>query len=180
MLVSKDGTARLIVAAFENETNASLADYREQLLVENYAGANIDYSPVKEKWFVLSGTRGDMHFYERVSFTCGGSSSIAGRCSIRPASGAPMTAWWKRSRALTLRVRDARAPAIDVQQTRTGAMTSTPVFRFAPSPNGELHLGHAYSALFTASMAARRAGVFFCASRTSMSAVPRGVRGTDL
>jgi glutamyl-Q tRNA(Asp) synthetase len=32
-----------------------------------------------------------------------------------------------------------------------------PVFRFAPSPNGELHLGHAYSALFT-SAAARAAG----------------------
>ena len=72
VLVSRDGAARLIVAAFENETNASLAEYREQLLVENYAGADIDYSPVKEKWFVLSGTRGDMHFYERVSFTCGG------------------------------------------------------------------------------------------------------------
>ena len=39
-------------------------------------------------------------------------------------------------------------------------MTSTPVFRFAPSPNGELHLGHAYSALFTASMAARTGGRF--------------------
>jgi hypothetical protein len=72
VLVSRDGTARLIVAAFENETNASLAEYREQLLVENYAGAAIDYSPLKKKWFVLSGTRGDMHFYERVSFTCGG------------------------------------------------------------------------------------------------------------
>jgi hypothetical protein len=72
VLVSKDGAARLVVAAFENDTNASLADYREQLLAENYNGANIDYSPVKEKWFVLSGTRGDMHFYERVSFTCGG------------------------------------------------------------------------------------------------------------
>lgn len=34
---------------------------------------------------------------------------------------------------------------------------SRPVFRFAPSPNGELHLGHAYSALFTAA-AARAAG----------------------
>ncbi|MER2537491.1 MAG: tRNA glutamyl-Q(34) synthetase GluQRS [Rhizobiaceae bacterium] len=29
----------------------------------------------------------------------------------------------------------------------------TPVFRFAPSPNGRLHLGHAYSALLNARMA---------------------------
>jgi glutamyl-Q tRNA(Asp) synthetase len=39
-------------------------------------------------------------------------------------------------------------------------MTTTPerpVFRFAPSPNGEMHLGHAFSALFTAE-AARAAG----------------------
>ncbi len=34
---------------------------------------------------------------------------------------------------------------------------SRPVFRFAPSPNGELHLGHAYSALLNADLA-RRAG----------------------
>lgn len=33
-----------------------------------------------------------------------------------------------------------------------------PVFRFAPSPNGELHLGHAYSALLNADMAAAAGG----------------------
>src|SRR5690606_41525580 len=35
-----------------------------------------------------------------------------------------------------------------------------PVFRFAPSPNGQLHLGHAYSALLNADMAAKSNGRF--------------------
>lgn len=35
-----------------------------------------------------------------------------------------------------------------------------PVFRFAPSPNGELHLGHAYSAVLNADLAARMKGRF--------------------
>ena len=35
---------------------------------------------------------------------------------------------------------------------------TTPVFRFAPSPNGELHLGHAYSALLNAKMAEKAGG----------------------
>jgi len=33
-----------------------------------------------------------------------------------------------------------------------------PVFRFAPSPNGELHLGHAYSALLNAGLAEKTQG----------------------
>jgi len=39
-------------------------------------------------------------------------------------------------------------------------MVTTPVFRFAPSPNGALHLGHALSALLNAEMAARLSGRF--------------------
>ena len=35
-----------------------------------------------------------------------------------------------------------------------------PVFRFAPSPNGKLHLGHAYSALLNAKLAAGMGGRF--------------------
>ena len=35
-----------------------------------------------------------------------------------------------------------------------------PVFRFAPSPNGRLHLGHAYSALLNAELAGRSGGRF--------------------
>lgn len=37
-------------------------------------------------------------------------------------------------------------------------MTSQPILRFAPSPNGPLHLGHAYSALFTWRAAAEVGG----------------------
>jgi len=37
---------------------------------------------------------------------------------------------------------------------------SEPILRFAPSPNGRLHLGHAYSALFTARCAAELGGTF--------------------
>ncbi len=37
---------------------------------------------------------------------------------------------------------------------------SQPIFRFAPSPNGLLHLGHAYSALLNADLAGRTGGRF--------------------
>ena len=61
-----------MVGAFENEEQTTIAAYRDYLLRENYPGANIDYAPVHDRWFVLSGTIGDKEFYERVSFTCGG------------------------------------------------------------------------------------------------------------
>ncbi len=40
------------------------------------------------------------------------------------------------------------------------SVVSEPVFRFAPSPNGELHLGHALSALLNAEWARRAGGRF--------------------
>jgi glutamyl-Q tRNA(Asp) synthetase len=39
-------------------------------------------------------------------------------------------------------------------------MDAQPVFRFAPSPNGELHLGHAFAALVAHDMAERAGGRF--------------------
>lgn len=72
VLYSRDGKAQLLVGAFANDDADTLASYRAFLLQENYAGAHIDYAPMRGKWFVLSGTIGDREFYERVSFTCGG------------------------------------------------------------------------------------------------------------
>ncbi len=58
-----------------------------------------------------------------------------------------------------MRGRDLWAYCRISQAGEDGAMIDTrPVFRFAPSPTGELHLGHAYSALFTQDMAARFGG----------------------
>ena len=39
-------------------------------------------------------------------------------------------------------------------------VASPPVFRFAPSPNGELHLGHARSALLNQRLAREAGGRF--------------------
>lgn len=72
VLVSRDGAAQLVVATFENEGGSSMAEYRQQILEQNYPGADLDFAPVRKNWFIVSGTRGGMHFYERVSFTCGG------------------------------------------------------------------------------------------------------------
>lgn len=72
VFVSRDGNAQLLVGTFENEGGATIEEYRQQILSDNYAGAELDFAPVKNKWFIVSGTRGTLHFYERVSFTCGG------------------------------------------------------------------------------------------------------------
>jgi glutamyl-Q tRNA(Asp) synthetase len=42
-----------------------------------------------------------------------------------------------------------RGSPADYSRRVTSAPSRPPVFRFAPSPNGELHLGHAFSAIFS-------------------------------
>jgi hypothetical protein len=70
--VSRDGNARILAGALPNADGMSLRDYRDFVLKQSYPNANIDYAPMRENWFVLSGTRDGVMFYERVTFTCGG------------------------------------------------------------------------------------------------------------
>jgi hypothetical protein len=72
VLVSRDGNAKLLVGTFENSAAFTLQAYRDYLLQESYSGAKVDYEKMKDRWFVISGTRDGTMFYERVSFTCGG------------------------------------------------------------------------------------------------------------
>ena len=72
--VAKDGKARMLVGTLANFDGKSLRAYREFLLKEAYPGADVTYAPVRDTWFVLSGTRNDVVFYQRVNFVCGGRS----------------------------------------------------------------------------------------------------------
>jgi hypothetical protein len=69
--VSKDGSARLLVGTLPNFDNKNLRDYRTFVLNESYPGAKVDYAPLRDRWFVISGVRNGMVFYQRVNFTCG-------------------------------------------------------------------------------------------------------------
>jgi hypothetical protein len=72
VFVSGDGSARLLAGALPNADGMNLRDYRALVLQQSYPGAAIDYAPISGDWFVLSGTRDGVMFYERVTFTCGG------------------------------------------------------------------------------------------------------------
>jgi hypothetical protein len=72
--VSKDGKARLLVGTIANFDGKSLAEYRTFILNASYPGAKLDYAPVRDTWFVVSGVKADgtTAFYQRVNFVCGG------------------------------------------------------------------------------------------------------------
>jgi curved DNA-binding protein CbpA len=67
---SSEAGARLMVAA-RPRSGETIASYRRSLIESHYASATFDYAPIRDTWFVLSGTRGQEMFYERVSFACG-------------------------------------------------------------------------------------------------------------
>jgi glutamyl-Q tRNA(Asp) synthetase len=65
-----------------------------------------------------------------------------------------MTAWVRRRRGI------GPVSRITSEQWEETMASHNPIFRFAPSPNGYLHLGHAFSALFTEHWARALGGTF--------------------
>jgi curved DNA-binding protein CbpA len=82
---STDGDALLRIFATENISGVTPAKYRRSLIEGRYAGVDLDHSPQRKFWFVLSGTRGDKVFYEHVIFSCD-TKAIHGWQMIYPSS----------------------------------------------------------------------------------------------
>lgn len=72
VFVSRDGAARLLVGALQNDGGQSPAAYQDYIARESYAGYRIDYRRLAGNWFVLSGEGGGKTFYEKVMFSCAG------------------------------------------------------------------------------------------------------------
>ncbi len=84
VLWSSEAGARLVVAA-RPRNSETIASYRRLIIESRYASAIFDYAPVRDTWFVLSGTRGQEMFYERVSFACGGEAILSWQMTYRTA-----------------------------------------------------------------------------------------------
>jgi hypothetical protein len=71
-LSSKDRSVRLKVLAADNTDNISVGDYRAAILREFSGAGQLQYGPMGQSWFVLSGVRGNSIYYQKVLFACGG------------------------------------------------------------------------------------------------------------
>ena len=70
--VSRDGQARLLAVAAPTASGVTLASYRQFVMQQSYANATVEYAPVRDTWFVLSGRKDGQMFYERINFACDG------------------------------------------------------------------------------------------------------------
>jgi hypothetical protein len=72
LFVSQIGNARLLVGGLINDSGYSPASYQRYLARKSYSQYQIDYRPLGQNWFVLSGEGNGRIFYEKVMFSCGG------------------------------------------------------------------------------------------------------------
>jgi hypothetical protein len=69
---SKIGEGRLLVGALVNDAGFSPASYQTYIARKSYSQYQVDYKPLGQNWFVLSGEGNGKIFYEKVVFSCGG------------------------------------------------------------------------------------------------------------
>jgi hypothetical protein len=72
VFTSDDGSAKLLVGALPNEARQSAAQYQEYVANHSYSGFQVQYRPLAQSWFVLSGEGDGKTFYEKVMFSCDG------------------------------------------------------------------------------------------------------------
>jgi hypothetical protein len=72
LFVSEVGGARLLVGGLVNDAGFSPASYQSYVARKSYSQYRIDYRPLGQNWFVLSGEGNGQIFYEKVIFSCGG------------------------------------------------------------------------------------------------------------
>jgi len=69
--LAADGSTKIVVYGAVNDERFSLAEYRKTILQQFGGYDQMDYSPQGKTWFVLSGFRGDLIYYQKVMFSCG-------------------------------------------------------------------------------------------------------------
>ena len=71
-LFPRSGVHGCLSGALINDFGYSPASYQSYLARKSYSQYQIDYRPVGQNWFVLSGEGNGQIFYEKVMFSCGG------------------------------------------------------------------------------------------------------------
>ncbi len=70
ILLSKNKRAKITVSGADNDLDFVLAEYRDLVISMLEGEPVIDYSPIGQSWFVLSGNLGSDIFYHKVIFSC--------------------------------------------------------------------------------------------------------------
>jgi hypothetical protein len=69
---SSDKLAKLVVSGANNDEGFTPASYRQTLLRDFEGYDMVEYMPKGKTWFVLSGTRAENIYYQKVMFSCAG------------------------------------------------------------------------------------------------------------
>ena len=70
VFLTSDGRAKIVVYGALNDERFTPTEYRDTILKQFAGYDKMDYSPRGKTWFVLSGFRGDMIYYQKVMFSC--------------------------------------------------------------------------------------------------------------